>query len=209
MRIVGLSPSRHSSLATRHWFIAMDRKKLILFVLLGIFAVTLTYRVMHPYKQARVSDRRSGPRGGAHKGADKADKGHRGVDLVMVDAFLNPPPHQGEASRDIFAEKKEVVAVPPPALEKTAAVAAAQPVAALPEDPRAQLNKDLSGIKVFGSYKRGKENGLFLERGKEILVIHVGDRIDGKYLVKDITDKGITLRAEAINEDVHIDLSDF
>ena len=51
------------------------------------------------------------------------------------------------------------------------------------------------------------ERILFLERGKQILVIRKGDRIYGKYIVKEITQKELTLTALNINEDIHIDLS--
>jgi hypothetical protein len=60
---------------------------------------------------------------------------------------------------------------------------------------------------VFGYYEGLGHMKLFVERGREILVISEGDKIDGKYLVKKIGNTQLTLRAENIGEDVHIDLS--
>jgi len=40
-------------------------------------------------------------------------------------------------------------------------------------------------------------------------VIHEGDKIEGKYQIKKITEKQITLYAEQFDEIVHLDMSDF
>jgi hypothetical protein len=187
---------------------SMNRKTL-LYILLGIFAITLTYRILNPYRQERVSDgaaQRSPAASTVQNPSAKGGTPTQGVTAVTVDRFLNPPKHSGETARDLFSEKQEVV--PAPRKEEVQA-APVETSFSPPEDPREQVSRDLGNIRVFGAYSRGGEKGLFLERGKEILIIHEGDRIDGKYLVKEITEKSVTLRAEFINEDVRIDLSDF
>jgi hypothetical protein len=70
-----------------------------------------------------------------------------------------------------------------------------------------QVEQELNDFKSFGYLESSKGITLFLERGKQILVVRKGDRIDGKYIVKDITSKELTLTAMAINEDIHIDIS--
>ena len=57
--------------------------------------------------------------------------------------------------------------------------------------------------------ERDKVKTLFLERGKDIFIIKEGDRIDDKYLIKEITETMLTLRAEEIDEDIHLDISQF
>jgi hypothetical protein len=69
------------------------------------------------------------------------------------------------------------------------------------------VNRELGQMKVFGYYESLGHVKLFVERGREILVISEGDKIDGKYLVKEIGSTRVTLRAEHIGQDVHIDLS--
>ena len=77
-------------------------------------------------------------------------------------------------------------------------------------EKRQKVKKDLSLFRSFGYLEESNgERFLFLEKGKRIMVIRKGDRIDGKYIVKDITEKKLTLTAISINEDVHIDLGGF
>jgi hypothetical protein len=61
---------------------------------------------------------------------------------------------------------------------------------------------------VFGFYRSKGETVIFLERENEILVVREGDRIDGKYLVKRIEKETMILRAEQLQEDFRIDLSE-
>jgi hypothetical protein len=186
-----------------------DRKIAILGVLVCVFAVSLTYRLLHPFRQGRVSELTYAP-GDAHAGVRK--KVVQGAArpsqdrMVKLELFEHPPTPSGKVVRNPFFEPR--AAPKPDKTKRNKAADAAKPVKTVPPivAKREQVKKDLSRFKSFGYLDDGSDRVLFLERGKSILVVRKGDRIDGKYLVKEITEKRLTLRAQNIDEDVHIDL---
>ncbi len=199
------------ALSTKIMTAAQDRKKAWLALCLCLLAVSVTYRMLNPYRQERVAKlpfpasvsqtARTEP-----SGPDQA-AGMKDRD-VLLDSFLNPPHHSGKVSRDVF--QKEEPASPEAPVEPGAAVAGQPESARPPEaDPRLQVQEELSRFKSFGYVQGRDEKVLFLERGKDILMIREGDRIDGKYVVKSITEKQLVIRAESIGEDVRIDLGKF
>jgi len=70
-----------------------------------------------------------------------------------------------------------------------------------------RVEYELSSFRSFGYMERGGERILFLEKGKQIMLVRKGDTIEGKYLVKEITKNELTLTVIPGNESVHIDLS--
>jgi hypothetical protein len=189
----------------------MDRKKKILFVLLGIFAISVIYRVLNPYKQGRVervgfnqSDVRKPIRGRTPPLESRSEE-----NLLLINLLMDPPKHSGRVYKDLFFNKPAAPKQPPTKSPKPRKYVSKHRTVPPAVDPLAQVRSDLSAFRVFGFYRSGHERSLFLEREKEILVIREGDRIDGKYLVKRIDDHSLVLRAEHIGEDVEIDLSDF
>ncbi|MBN1106850.1 MAG: hypothetical protein JXL84_25835 [Deltaproteobacteria bacterium] len=188
------------------------RKKTLLAVLLCLFAVSLTYRILNPYKQERVTrltyTGRDGEPSRARAAGPKAGEAVVSRE-VMMDLFLNPPPHSGKVRNNIFFRSKEIVTQAKAAPSAEAKVIAPVGKQAPVIDKRLQVQEELSHFKSFGFMQQGKQKILFLERGKDILVIREGDRIAGKYLVKGITEKVLTIRAENIDEDIRIDLSRF
>lgn len=189
----------------------MRRKKIILFALLGVFVLSLGYRIMNPYRQDKVAKlTHTGDKAVKAKRAKAESRGKKAEESgrVLLPLFMEPPRHSGQVGKNIFyeaAKRTEEPRVTMP-IEKEAQK---PPVPVPVIDPRAKVNEELSRFRVFGSYRSKGETVLFLERGNEILVVRQGDRINGKYLVKRIEDESIVLRAEHINEDVHIDLSEF
>jgi hypothetical protein len=189
------------------------RKKTVLAVCACLFAASLTYRILNPYEQKTVTQLtftgkpvRSpvAKRAGARSTAAKAKEG------VLIDLFLSPPPHSGKVQKNVFflqksREPENRVAAAPPIQKPVASPAAPASVM----DKRLKVQEELSRFKSFGFMQQGNQRILFLERGKDIFVIRVGDRIDGKYLVKSITEKALIIRAESIDEDVRIELGQF
>jgi hypothetical protein len=198
------------ALSTRIMTAAQDRKKALLAVCLCLLAISVTYRLLNPYRQERVA-RLAFPR--AVSQAPKADpKGAEQVAEmsgrdVWVELFLHPPTHSGKVNKNVF-QKQELASQAPPGSEGPAAISP-EPLRSPEADKRLEVQEELSRFKSFG-YMQGKdEKVLFLERGKDILMIREGDRIDEKYLVKSITEKHLIIRAESIGEDVRIDLGKF
>ncbi|MBU0993993.1 MAG: hypothetical protein KJ737_15975 [Proteobacteria bacterium] len=192
----------------------MDRNKKILICLVIIFMITLAYRLNHPFKQATVAEL-----------TYSGEKNKRVITMkipsaededlkishtrVMISDFLNPPSHSGAVIKNLFFDEKKTV----PTNEKIPAeplpMVEAEDTEPYVPDKMAIVDEELGRFTVLGSYESKGEKAIFLQRGKETLVIRVGDRIDGKYRVQEITGRSIRLLAETLNETVYIDMGEF
>ncbi len=183
----------------------MKRKKTILIVLVILFAITLIYRILNPFKQERV-DRLTFNGNPTHmkikkNGAHTRLKGTSAKHDIMLDLFLNPPGHSGNMHKDIFFKQKTV-------RKEKARKQESHLAESVEIQTHARIDQELKSFKVFGSYKKGDEKIIFFERGKDILVVRKGDRLGRKYLVEKITNQAVTLSAETIEEEIHIDLGE-
>ena len=96
----------------------MDRKKIIMVVLVIIFLISLVYRIMHPFRQESVTELTYV----GDRVVVKAIKGDSGLSgqkaseegaKVRIDLFLNPPRHKGKVIRNVFeattVQKKRIL----------------------------------------------------------------------------------------------------
>ena len=155
-------------------------------VLLGLvlfLAVLLTYRVFNPYRQKTVTKLTYGR---TTKIAPTPLKASHGSDkqrptTVMTALFKDPPRVVVNTQRDPF--RKAVTSPPARALK---------PINRRPQPPPPQpsaleqAKERLGRFKVFGSFSQGDRASLFLQRGKQVLVISAGDHLDGKYKIESI-----------------------
>lgn len=185
-----------------------DKRKLIMAGLVCLFAVLLVYRLTHVYKQPRVTTltyTKEKPGPGNNEAVRKDIKTSAQEPMIISDRFLNPSAHSKEVKKNIFSEQAAVGDHEKVTGETTVDT---KPVS---ESPAAiaenQIKDDLSTFRSFGYAERGGQKTLFIEKGKQIMLVRKGDRIEGKYIVQDITQKELTLLVIANNEIVHIDLS--
>jgi hypothetical protein len=185
----------------------MDRKKKILCVLFFLLGLSITYRLFHPYEQKEMNTLKYGnvAHGRASQKIPKNRVDPNRPPNVKISFLENLAARSRDVLRNPFFEEIPVNAAekPAPAPER----AEPEPARPAPPDPMETVNRELGQMKVFGYYEGLGDMKLFVERGREILVISEGDKIDGKYLVKEIGSTQVTLRAEHIGQDVHIDLS--
>ncbi|MBN1102834.1 MAG: hypothetical protein JXL84_05395 [Deltaproteobacteria bacterium] len=189
-----------------------NRKKAVLAVCLCLFAASLTYRIMNPYRQERVTQLTyTGRPAQPPLGPGKSPKssGAQVQRDVLMDLYLNPPKHSETVRKNIFFRRK---AAPPPSkkvlpAETKVSAPAQQPTPGM--NRRLQVQEELSRFASFGYMQQEKQKILFLERGKDILVIREGDKIDGKYLVKSITEKVLVIKTDDLDEEIRIELGQF
>jgi hypothetical protein len=190
----------------------MKKKRIILFLLVIIFGASMAYRITHPYRQkkvARLTYSGSRKRVILKKDLEKGNNGVLETPEVLMNLLVKPPHHHGEVIRDPFFEaidRKTSAVVEPPAKQAAPVLPKAK---SAEEDPRVRAQRDLSRFRVFGSCEEGGITMLFLEREKDIFIVRPGDKIDGKYLIKNINGNSLELWSEEIHENIHIDLSDF
>ena len=191
----------------------MDNKKKLLTVLLFVLAALLVYRLMNPFRQDRV-DQLTYTGQGAGERRQVNSQGSPMVQPQEADFLLgllqHPPQRSGRVVTPGFWGSDDLSPNGESAPSETAvdSDAAADSINAT-LDPALQVKQDLGQFRIFGFFKSRGELALFMERGKEILVVRKGDRIDGVYLVEDITPHVLIIRAENIDEAVHIDLGEF
>jgi hypothetical protein len=125
--------------------------------------------------------------------------------LLKLDMFLNPPAHSREQRRDLFSEQEGKGDAGALSGQTMIDQASGDNTTAAGNESR--VEDELSSFRSFGYMERGGERILFLEKGKQIMLVRKGDRIEGKYLVKEITKNELTLTVIPGNESVHIDLS--
>ena len=192
----------------------ISQQKRIFMILLLVLTGSLGYRIFNPVRQERVS---SLTYTGTLKTSpdEKADAAQTGEFQAMIGLVEHPPVHPNAViSRNFFQPIPE--ATPPaPEPERSLDVESetlddsAPAAAPAPESFEARVHRELSQLKVIGLYVSGRDRAVFFQRNKQTLVVRKGDRIDGKYLVSDITAENITLEAEHLKEKVHIDLKPF
>ena len=190
----------------------MDRKKKLLLVLVAIFIAFIFYRILHPFKQERVDQLTYTSKRTRDKEIKKPsvalNKKRSDAQIeVMLDLFRNPPRHDAKIIKNIFQKTIAKKMIKPEDVIQE--IETQKPVAAAfkKEDPLELLHRELSSLRVFGLYESKDEKFIFLERGNEVLVVRKGDRIDGKYLIEDITKEKLVLKVMQINEPVYIDIS--
>ena len=188
-----------------------NRKKIILIVLIFVFAGSLAYRITHPYRQKRIGtivnadgSRQTTSVKVSPQGMEKFSSNR----YVKLDLLDKPFIYSENVLKNIFFQGSKVTDIDKPIDQQTDIVADKEekPIS-IEATNRLQVEQELTHFKSFGYLEDDNEITLFLEKGKRILVIRKGDRINGRYIVKNITKNELTLTAIDINEDVHIDIS--
>jgi Tfp pilus assembly protein PilP len=179
---------------------SLDRSQKVLLALGFIFLLTLGYRVLNPYRQPTVAQLTHSGKPAAAKNAPKAESARRTADpetaVVNLTVFLQPPESQAAVERDPFTP-----GIAPPMV--ATAPAPASPLA--PEEgPEVRLRRDLERFQVFGYLEQGGDTSLFLQRGKQVLVVRKGDRLDGRYLIEDLTEDSLTVSAAGLPAPVEV-----
>ncbi len=179
----------------------MNQKEKILLGLLVTLAIALAYRLTNPFEQETV-DRLTYAR--ATKVASvKAPGAAPHQAQVRLDLFRSPPQSSVTIQRDLFR---------PPSASKPAGEENMKPKAPAPKprpkSDRENIQEHFQRFKAFGSYQHGKKIYLFLERGKQVLVVSRGDRIDGKYEIIEVTEKSATISAEGLSTPLKVNFDE-
>ena len=199
-----------------------DRKqKMMLSLALLLLLVSVGYRVMHPYVQPRV-DRltHTGSRPIAGDVVSPFEKKSAGMaeppaySNMIFDQFFNQPVCSGELVNDVFAlhpGEPQTISSDKTAHGSSGETGKIHSVNPAPPPPDL-LKKTVDYLLSFtfmGGFQRGNEKAVFLSRGNQVLVARIGDRINGKYLIKAIEENAITIKALDINETIHLDMREF
>lgn len=184
----------------------MNRQKLILSLLLVFLAAALVWSYLHVPRQKSVANlpvtpgvRTPPAKGGSAVQADETK--------LRLDLLDREPSRFSGYQRNIFqplyrAEAKFVpppipkIALPPPVVPAVPPAPAPPPP---PPTPEQLARQDMAQYTFLGFLKKGAKKIIFLaqSRGsnKEFFLVKKGDRLADKYVVSDITDNALTIKA--------------
>jgi len=187
-----------------------------------LLVAAITYRVMNPFVQPRVdtltfTGNTAGKAGVVTRsvqngtGAEEGDgAGAENIQDPVVRQFVNKPDFSGQTHQNLFMQYQP----PRPAAQKTAQAAqkkaeeTPQPSDVM-EDPVADIREYLTSYKIYGNYEGENGKGVFLSKNKLVLVAKQGDRLDGKYVIEEISDSYIQFSLPELNRSIRIDKGAF
>lgn len=193
------------------------QKRKVLVVAVVLLVLTLVYRMLNPYTQERVGTLTFKTGGGAQVSVDKSVKSANAMVLTsrqqpdsIVSRWLNRPNQSGNIVNDLFASMDKNGKTD----ETVTIIDNVEPVELPVEiqvayDPVQIAKEHISSFTFLGTYKSEGKRAVFMGKDKLVLVVRAGDRIDGNYLVEEITDVSVRIKALDINETIHLDIRDF
>ncbi len=183
----------------------MNRQKLILFVLLVLLVLALAWSYLHVPRQKRVG-KASAPSEMRTTPAKEAVAMPQDENKLHLDALERTFPRFSGYRRNIFqplfhAQVKFVPPIPKPPLPPP--VAPALPAVPVPPPPpptpEQLVQQDMAQYTFLGFLQKGSKKIIFLSQSrgqnKEILLVKKGDNLSGKYIVANITDEAMTIKA--------------
>ena len=186
----------------------MNRKKMVLALLLVIFAISLAYSLLRRSQQRTLDKLKYTPslKADYARIADRSQDGKK-LRLDLLDREL---PRFSGFRRNIFrplfseemnlspvASKHGLPASPPPPAP------APQPVV---KSPAQIAMEDVGRFTFLGYLQKGNSRTIFLSRDNEIILARKGDKIAGKYEVAAISEEVLTINLLQGGEQIVIPL---
>ena len=192
----------------------LSKKHIIFIMVVFCLMIAIIYRVLNPFVQQEVNILTFTGEGKSIK-TDKAEHAILQAEKVesqtLVSKFLNKPKVSAKVYKDLFSIYK-----PPNKLaqKKKVSVPADGDVQNrqkldIKKDSVQEIKEYISSYRVYGIYKSENTKAIFLAKNKLVLVAQIGDRLDGKYLIDDIQDNYIRIKALELNETIHLDMREF
>jgi len=185
----------------------MNRQKLVLSVLLALFAVSLVYSFWRMPRQKTVSTLTHTPGAAPGKTVTSGQKVFDDKKL-RLDLLERSTGQFSGFKRNIFQplfqEKRIVHAGPPARTAKPVPLPA--PSQAIPSPQPSPVQRDMAQFTFLGFLKKDNRKTIFLTSNNEIFLVKKGDRIAGKYEVVNISDEMIAIHSLENNGEIIIPL---
>ncbi len=190
-----------------------DKKSIFFIFVFILLVISIVYRILNPFVQQETDQLKFAGAKPVQKRINK-EITNTGTDkeaVSVIELFLDKQEVPGKIHRDLFAAypPKKKVKKRRQNLPVKGKKSAKQIVA---DDPRKKIDdarKYLTSYQWYGTYKSRGKTSVFLAKNKLVLVAKTGDRLDGKYLIEDIQDKYLKIKALDLNETLHLDMREF
>ncbi|MCK5312694.1 MAG: hypothetical protein KAJ62_11320 [Desulfobacteraceae bacterium] len=190
-------------------------KQYIIFIIVFILLIiSIIYRVKNPFVQEEVDTLTyTGTKTVKISLGQNKNKTGQSQSDTLVSRFLNRSEFSGEIVNDLFSfynssdylKGKTEIWGPDGEITQEERINDED----IEDDPISKISKDLLSYKFYGTYKSQETRAIFLVKDKLVLVASIGDRIEGKYLIEELRDNYIRLKALDLNETIHIDMREF
>lgn len=194
-------------------------KKILCFVCLVVLGVIITHRVNHPYVETRVERLTySGQVGTTTGQAIKGEKSIADKNILrpyrneLFFHFFNQLTHSGKVRKDLFLRPGEEDALDidttPEVPTQEVKILDPKPISSAP-DPLNEAVTYLSSLQLLGWFEQSGQRAIFIAQEESVMVVRVGDRLKGIYVVESIEADGIKINVPDINEIIRLDTSEF
>ncbi|MCK5542486.1 MAG: hypothetical protein KAI40_07310 [Desulfobacterales bacterium] len=192
----------------------LNKQYIVFIIVFILLIISIMYRVKNPFMQEEVDTLTY-----TGKKSDKISLGQNRSKTgdsqfySLVSRFLNRSEVSGEIANDLFSlynssdylkGKADITGTNGESIQEERINDEG-----IEECPVSKTSKALLSYKFYGTYKSQGTRAIFLVKDKLVLVARVGDRIDGKYLIEELQDNYIRLKALDLNETIHIDMREF
>lgn len=178
----------------------MNRQKVVLTVLLVIFACSLVISYLRMPRQKRV-EKQPGVNGMNVPVARQSQGAGRDEIRVRLELLEHRPSAVVTVRRNLFSNlfaseaKKPIIPLPPPPPPPPPPMQVElpkEPPPPLVAEPT-PLQREMARFTFLGFMKKDNKKTIFLTNDKEIFVVKKGDRILGKYDVSSLTEEALTI----------------
>ncbi len=199
----------------------LSKKHIILILSVFLLIISIIYRVLNPFEQQKVDkltftgkkfSKTDIPAEKSLKPEKKLQSKTQHQPQTLVARFLNKPKISATIYKDLFSTympPSKQVAVKKAYIPVDKDIQTSQMTNIIKKDPIQEIKEYLCSYRVYGTYKSENTKAVFLSKNKLVLCAKIGDRLDGKYLIDDIQDNYITIKALALNETIHLDMREF
>jgi hypothetical protein len=186
----------------------MSRQKMVLALLLVIFAISVAYSLLRRPQQRTLDKLKYTPgvKADSARITDRSLDGRK-LRLDLLDREL--PRFSGfhrNIFRPIFSDEMHLPSV---AAKHVLPVSPPQPVIAPPpvvKSPAQVAMEDVGRFTFLGYLQKGNRRTIFLTKDNEIILLRKGDKISGKYEVAAISEEVMTIKLLQGGEQIVIPL---
>ena len=175
-----------------------------------LLIISIIYRVLNPFVQPKVDKLTftGNKNTKISKVEDSIEQSRQSKSQTLALRFLNKPKVSGKVYKDLFSiyrpPQKKKIKMPVKIDIQTQKM-----VEIVEKDPVLEAKEYIASYTLYGTYKSEDTKAVFLAKNKLVLVARTGDRLDGKYLIDDIQDNYIRIKALDLNEIIHLDMREF
>lgn len=183
----------------------LNKKHIIFLIVFLLLIISILYRLLNPFVQPRTENLTfTGVKNTKMNTIEHSiEKDLKKGTQTLVTRFLNKPEISGKVYKDLFSFHSPQKSLP-------ANKEITEPVMTdSNKNPLSDAKEYLASYRYYGTFESKGITSVFLAKDKMVLVARTGDRLDGKYLIEEIRENHIRIKALDLNETIQLDIGEF